>query len=334
MDAIKASGDSLIVLIDDILDLEKVDAGKMIFQVIPFKLSESITTVLHLFEIKIQEKNIELVSQYDSTIPEILLGDPLRLHQIIINLISNAIKFTTKGKIMLDVKLIDEDDKKASIEFSITDTGIGIPENKLEDIFGAFQQATSDTSLLFGGTALGLTIVKQLVENQGGTLIVTSKIGEGSNFSFVLDFKKTEIDKATKPDTEITPTIKNLKILVVEDVNLNQLLIRIILEDFGIEVDLADNGMIAIEKLQINNYDIILMDLQMPEMNGFEATEYIRNKMNSQIPIIALTADVTTMDVEKCKANGMNDYISKPIDEKLLYKKIIKYLPNPNLLQK
>ena len=331
INAIKASGDSLIMLIDDILDLAKVDAGKMIFQIIPFKLSESMNAIIHLFEIKIQEKNLELVNQYDATIPEILLGDPLRLHQIIINLLSNAIKFTAKGKIGLSVRLLEEDDEKATIEFSIKDTGIGIPENRLEYIFGAFQQATNETSQLFGGTGLGLAIVKQLVEYQSGTLAVTSKVDEGSNFSFVLSFKKTVEDTAEESDLEITPTIKNLKILVVEDVKLNQILMKIILEDFGIEVDLADNGKIAIEKLNANNYDIIFMDLQMPEMNGFEATQYIRNKMNSQIPIIALTADVTTMDVEKCKSIGMNDYISKPVDEKLLYKKIVKYLPNPNL---
>ena len=329
INAIKASGDSLIVLINDILDLAKVDAGKMTFHQIPFKLSESITAMLHLFEIKIQEKDIELVKQYDTAIPEILLGDPARLHQIIINLISNAIKFTTKGKITLSVRLLNEDDEKASIEFSITDTGIGIPENKLEDIFDAFEQASSETSQFFGGSGLGLAIVKQLVEPQGGTLSVKSKVGKGSTFSFVMGFKKTALDTAIEAATPSPPMLKNIKILMVEDVKLNQLLMKIILEDFGVEVDLADNGRIAVEKLKTNNYNLIFMDLQMPEMNGFEATEYIRNKMNSQIPIIALTADVTTMDVEKCKAIGMNDYISKPIDEKLLYAKIIKYLPKP-----
>ena len=335
IDSIKASGDSLIVLVDDILDLAKVDAGKMTFQLIPFKLAECIITLLHLFEIKSQEKNIELVNEYDTTIPKILLGDSIRLHQILMNLMSNAIKFTTKGKITLRVYLMDENDETVSIKFSLTDTGIGIPENRLKDIFGAFQQATSDTSQLFGGTGLGLAIAKQLVEHQGGTLSVTSKVDEGSTFSFVLSFKKTEVEpvKPMEPreiEAEIILSLQNLKILVVEDVKLNQLLMKIILEDFGIEVDVADNGKIAVEKLKTNNYDIIIMDLQMPEMNGFEATEYIRNEMNSQIPIIALTANVTTMDVEKCKAIGMNDYLAKPIDEKLLYKKIIKYLPKPN----
>ena len=335
INSIKTSGDSLIVLIDDILDLAKVDAGKMIFQLIPFKLSECIAALLHLFKIKSQEKNIELVNEYDSTIPKILLGDSVRLHQILINLMSNAIKFTTKGKITLQVHLMDENDEKVSIEFSITDTGIGVPENRLEDIFGAFQQATNDTSQLFGGTGLGLAIAKQLVEHQGGMLSVESKVGEGSTFSFVLSFKKNEVEpvefkEIEEIETEIALTIKNLKILVVEDVKLNQLLMKIILEDFGVEVDLADNGKMAIEKLKINEYDMIIMDLQMPEMNGFETTEYIRNKMNSQIPIIALTANVTTVDVEKCKAIGMNDYVAKPIDEKLLYEKITKYLTKPN----
>ena len=169
--------------------------------------------------------------------------------------------------------------------------------------------------------------MKQLVEHQGGTVSVKSKEGEGSVFGFVLSFEKTEVEAVIKMATEGTSTLKNLKILVAEDVKLNQLLIRIILEDFGVEVDMADNGKIAIEKLTTTHYDIILMDLQMPEMNGFEATAYIRNQLKSNIPIIALTADVTTVDVEKCKAAGMNDYISKPIDEKLLYEKIIQYLP-------
>ena len=327
--AIKMSGDSLVVLIDDILDLAKVDAGKLILQLIPFKLSASIAAMFNLFEIKTQEKNIVLVKQYDTTIPEILLGDPARLHQILINLINNAIKFTTKGKIIVRVRLLDENDEKATIEFSITDTGIGIPENSLENIFNAFQQATSETSQLFGGTGLGLAIVKQLVELQGGTISVKSAVGKGSTFSFVMSYTKTELKIEAKTETGVTPSIENLKILVVEDIKLNQILIKIILEDFGIEVDLADNGKIAIEKIKINHYDIILMDLQMPEMNGVEATAYIRNKMNSHIPIIALTADVTTVDVEKCKAIGMNDYISKPIDEKLLYSKIIQYFPKP-----
>jgi len=328
LNAIKISGDALIVLINDILDLAKVDAGKMTFEHTPFKLAASISAMLHLFETKIQEKNLELVKEYDFSIPEVLVGDPVRLHQIILNLVGNAVKFTTEGKITVSVKMLKEEEENVTIEFAVTDTGIGIPETKLGNIFDDFQQATSGTSRLYGGTGLGLAIVKQLVEPQGGTIAVKSKVGEGSTFSFILSFKKTnaKADMETDLGVELEAGIKNVRILVVEDITLNQLLMKTLLEDFGFEMDIAGNGKLAIEKLKNNNYDIILMDLQMPEMNGFEATEYIRQKMNSQIPIIALTADVTTVDVEKCKVVGMNDYISKPIDEKLLYSKIIKYL--------
>ncbi len=330
LSAIKVSGDSLIVLINDILDLAKVDAGKMTFEQTPFKLSASISAMLHLFETKIQEKNLELVKEYDYKIPEVLVGDPVRLHQVILNLVSNAVKFTTAGKITVSVRLLNEDEEKATIEFAVTDTGIGIAENKLNNIFDDFQQATSGTSRLYGGTGLGLAIVKQLVEPQGGTIHVKSKAGEGSTFSFVLNFQKTNAEAELETTImELDTEIKNIKVLVVEDIALNQLLMKTLLDDFGFERDIADNGKIAIEKLETKSYDIILMDLQMPEMNGFEATEYIRNTMNSRIPIIALTADVTTVDLAKCKAVGMNDYIAKPVDERLLYSKIVGLVKKP-----
>ncbi len=334
LSAIKISGDSLIVLINDILDLAKVDAGKMTFEKTPFKLALSISAMLHLFETKIQEKNLELVKEYDNKIPEVLVGDPVRLHQIILNLVSNAVKFTTKGKITVSVRLIAEDEENVTIEFAVTDTGIGILETKLEKIFENFQQASSGTSRLYGGTGLGLAIVKQLVEPQGGTISVKSKVDEGTTFSFILSFKKTNAEAELDTGIEELDTeIRNIKILVVEDIALNQLLMKTLLDDFGFERDIAANGKIAIEILQTKSYDIILMDLQMPEMNGFEATEYIRKTMNSKIPIIALTADVTTVDLAKCKAVGMNDYIAKPVDERLLYNKIVGLVKKPILIK-
>jgi len=327
LQAIKISGDTLIVLINDILDLAKVDAGKMTFEQIPFKMATSLSAMLHLFETKIQEKNLELVIDYDTTIPEVLLGDHVRLRQIILNLVSNAVKFTSKGKITVRVQMSSEDNAQAFLEFEITDTGIGISENKISTIFENFQQASNSTSKLFGGSGLGLAIAKQLIEGQNGEISVKSKIDEGSTFSFTLSFLKTKTETNSdniREETIVAETeIKNIKILVVEDMALNQLLMKTILDDFEFECDIADNGKIAIEKLQINSYDIILMDLQMPVMNGFEATEYIRKEMKSTIPIIALTADVTTMDLEKCKLIGMNDYVSKPVDEKILYRKIV-----------
>ena len=176
-----------------------------------------------------------------------------------------------------------------------------------------------------------MAIVKQLVEFQGGTIQVRSKINEYSRFSFTLPFLKTKADVALENEImELDNKIKGIKVLVVEDMALNQLLMKTVLDDFGFDRDIAENGKIAVEKLKLNNYDIVLMDLQMPEMNGFEATEYIRNTMKSTIPIIALTADVTTVDLAKCKAVGMNDYIAKPIDERVLYSKIVGLVKNPN----
>lgn len=327
--AIKISGDALIVLINDILDLAKVDAGRMTFEQIPFKMELSISAMLHLFETKIQEKNLVLVKEYDPQIPEVLVGDPVRLHQIILNLVSNAVKFTSTGKITMGIHLLREDEEKATIEFTVTDTGIGIAESKLATIFENFQQATSGTSRLYGGTGLGLAIVKQLVEPQGGTIHVKSKINEGSTFSFILSYLKTKAcAKLEQEITELDTEISNMNVLVVEDIALNQLLMRTILDDFGFKCDIAANGKIAIEKMATKTYDIILMDLLMPEMDGFEATEYIRNKLNSNIPIIALTADVTTVDLVKCKAVGMNDYVAKPVDEQLLYSKMLGLLRN------
>ena len=321
--AIKLSGDALIVLLNDILDLAKVDAGKMIFEMVPFKMALSISAMLHLFETKILEKNLKLVKEYDSNIPKVVVGDPVRLHQIILNLVSNAVKFTSEGKITVGVQILKEDKESVTIEFSVSDTGIGIAENKIEKIFENFQQASSETSRLYGGTGLGLAIVKQLVEAQGGTVHVESKIDKGSVFSFILSFLKTDANAEEETEyLELDKEIKNIKVLVVEDIALNQLLMKTLLNDFGFECEIAVNGKIAIEKLQSGSFDIILMDLQMPEMNGFEATEFIRNKLNSKIPIIALTADVTTVDLAKCKAVRMNDYISKPVDERLLYSKI------------
>nr|WP_262709539.1 ATP-binding protein [Flavobacterium caseinilyticum] len=330
--AIKLSGDALIVLINDILDLAKVDAGKMVFEKTPFKLKSSISSMLHLFETKTQEKNLKLLKDYDANIPTVLVGDSIRLHQIILNLVSNAVKFTNTGNITVGVHMLHEDNEQVILEFAVTDTGIGIPETKIESIFENFQQASSGTSRLYGGTGLGLAIVKQLVEQQGGKIRVKSTVNSGTTFSFTLVFDKT--DEAAPLENEIyelNTEIKDIKVLVVEDMPLNQLLMKTLLDDFGFERDIAENGAVAIEKLKNKKYDIILMDLQMPVMNGFETTEYIRKTMNSKIPIIALTADVTTVDLAKCKAAGMNDYLAKPIDERVLYSKIIGILKNPEV---
>ncbi len=327
LSAIKLSGDSLIVLINDILDLAKVESGKMTFEEIPFKLSDSIRSMLYLFDLKIQEKNLDLLIDFDEKIPEVLIGDPVRLNQIILNLASNSIKFTSKGSISVAAKLLKENDQSVSIAFTIGDSGIGIEEEKIGKIFENFQQAYSGSSRLYGGTGLGLAIVKQLVETQGGSVSVKSELNVGTWVSFILPFKKSYLQpELLQEHFDFDREVQHIKVLVAEDVKLNQLLMKTLLEDFGFESTIVSNGKLAIEKLATTAYDLILMDLQMPEMNGFEATTYIRNVMKSTIPIIALTADVTTMDVEKCRAIGMDDYISKPVDERILYNKILSFV--------
>ncbi len=327
--AIKTSGKSLNLLINDILDLAKVDSGKMTFEKEPFDLRKTISSILHSFDLKIKEKNLELIKEFDNKIPKMLLGDSLRLNQIFLNLLSNAVKFTHKGKISINVNLKQDNEDNVIIEFAVSDSGIGIDDNKINAIFQPFEQAETSTSNSYGGTGLGLAIVKQLIEFQGGYINLTSKIDEGSTFTFTLPFGKTKANYEHNVEEQSQYSeVKKLRILVAEDVLLNQLLIKIILDDFGFEHDVVNNGKIATEKMQTNTYDIILMDMQMPEMNGIEATEYIRKTLKSTIPIIALTADVTTVDLNKCKEFGMDDYISKPIDEKLLYKKIVEMVNN------
>ncbi|MEJ7587460.1 MAG: chemotaxis protein CheB [Ferruginibacter sp.] len=337
MHAIKSSGDMMIVLINDILDLAKVDAGKMTFENIPFRLEETVSSMLRLFEIKLRDKNIELITNYDPLIPEILSGDQLRLHQVILNLMSNAVKFTDKGKITIAVNLLNEDDTQVEVEFSIADTGIGIPDKKIHLIFENFQQAYTDYIRSVGGTGLGLTIVKKLLEAQGGSIEVKSKINVGSVFTFRLRFQKTNDKPPALMNDEfvLNSPLTGIKVLVAEDIPLNQLLMKTLLTEVGFEIDVVDNGKMAIEKLSDANskkerqYDIILMDLQMPGMNGFQATAHIRNELRLDIPIIALSADTTLDAVQKCKAMGMDDYISKPVDEKLIITKIINLLKVP-----
>ena len=330
LEAIKMSGDALIVLINDILDLAKVESGQMSFEKVPFKLRSSVSSMLHLFEPKIQEKNLKLIKEFDEEIPENLIGDPLRLHQIILNLVSNAVKFTAVGNISVRVKLVHQDQEKVLIQFSVTDTGIGIPQDRIDYIFENFQQASSHTSRLYGGTGLGLAIVKQLIEPQGGTINVTSTEGMGSDFSFTLPFDKADLIIEVEENTNENKTkIKDIKVLIVEDIPLNQLLMKTLLDDFGFQHGSAENGAVAIEKLKESSYDIVLMDLQMPVMNGFEATQYIREILKSTIPIIALTADVTTVDLKKCRDVGINDYLAKPVDERILFTKIVEIIEKP-----
>lgn len=330
IDAIKTSGRNLIVIINDILDFSKIEAGKITFEQIEFDLRHLISTLTELMLPKSMEKNIRISTKIDPRINEELAGDPTRLNQIFLNLVGNAIKFTEKGSIKIRADFVSEEEENVELRFSVADTGIGIPENKLGHIFEGFTQATNDTNRKYGGTGLGLTIVKQLIELQGGTISVKSKIGSGSTFIFNLKFKKTTprkiLQKGNSDDEEKLSHIENLNILLVEDNLLNQILAKKVLTNWNWNVDVADNGLVAIKKIKNKTYDLVLMDIQMPEMDGYEATRLIRKNHKphiQNIPIIAITAHAITGEAEKCFNAGMNDYITKPFDEEVLYEKII-----------
>ena len=338
IDAIKTSGQNLLVIVNDILDFSKSQAGKLVFEQIDIRLSQAITTLIDLILPKSMQKNIRLSSKIDPRIPDYLIGDPTRLNQILLNLVSNAIKFTEEGEIKIIIELIAEQEESVELSFSVKDTGIGIPKSKLNTIFEGFTQATNDTTRKYGGTGLGLTIVKQLVEQQGGHITVESEEGEGSVFSFHLTFKKGCETKKKQIEEKILnrTEVDNLNVLLVEDNYLNQVLATKVLTNWNWKVDVADNGQIAVEKLQKNKYDIILMDIQMPEMDGYEATRFIRKNLSppkSTIPIIAMTAHAISGEVERCQQVGMNDYISKPFNEDHLYSKILTVLNIDNAME-
>lgn len=329
IEAIKTSGENLLVIINDILDFSRVQSGKITFERIDFDLSQLISTLTELLLHKSIEKNIRLSSKIADNIPDRLLGDPTRLNQILLNLTGNAIKFTEKGEVKLSVELVKETADNIELKFSVSDTGIGIPEDKLSAIFEGFTQATNDTTRKYGGSGLGLTIVKQLIEAQGGTIDVNSKVGEGSVFSFNLEFgieKEKQVKKNYEKQEEMNEEdFEGLNILLVEDNHFNQILAQKVLTDWKCNVDIADNGIIALEKVAKKDYDLILMDIQLPEMDGYEATKRIRKNMpapKSNVPIMAMTAHAITGEADKCFESGMNDYISKPFDQKILHSKI------------
>ena len=329
--AIKNSGDTLLVVINDILDFSKIEAGKMVLEEYEINVPHIIESVLNTFELRLKEKELRLHTQYDNRIPEWLLGDAVRINQIVLNLIDNAIKFTSDGgTIDVKVNLLKEDHKKTILEIKVTDTGIGVAPDQLKNIFDPFTQSMSTTTRKYGGSGLGLNIVKQLIDLMDGTISVKSKLSVGSVFTFTLSLNKVPITadkpKIIVPNNKKLKKLGNLKILIVDDMFVNQFLAQTIINDFGFESDTADNGKIAIELLEKNEYDVILMDLQMPEMNGWDATTYIRNNMKPQkaiTPIIAVTADITKRDVDRCKEVGIDEYVSKPINEAELLKKII-----------
>ncbi|HAX91646.1 MAG TPA: hypothetical protein DCY07_05495 [Rhodospirillaceae bacterium] len=315
VDIINHSGEDLLSVINDILDFSKIEAGFMKLESLNFDLCASIAEVASLMKFKAREKGVDIVVDFDKTVPPFVVGDPSRLKQILYNLVGNAIKFTEKGHIIVRVRAENETNNKAALFFEVEDTGIGIPEDKLDYIFEKFSQAEEATTRKYGGTGLGLAITGKLVQMMGGKIAVRSKLGEGSTFFFDLHLGIGTLQKETQCYlSSSAPTLfDSTRVLIVEDARINLMLLTKILEKHHCIVSTATNGAEAVELVAKNQYDIVFMDCQMPVLDGFEATQKIREQKADKRPIIiALTADAMVGDREKCLNAGMDDYLCKP----------------------
>ena len=330
LENIITSSNNLLVLINDILDFSKIEAGKLSLEKIEFNFKETINNIVNLVLVNTNEKYLDFFQVADTKIPEYLFGDPVRLHQILTNLIDNAIKFTNPGGIIkLDIDIKESTSEYVELIFKVSDTGIGMTGEQIKNIFESFTQARSDTTRKYGGTGLGLAIVKRLVELQEGSIQVESEINKGSSFIFNLKYnyvqkskpKEEQIDSLQK-----STLIKSMTILLVEDNIVNKTLAvdTINMYNENITIDHAENGQIAIDKVKENEYDLVIMDVQMPVLDGYKATEYIR-KLSAplnKIPILGMSAHAFNHEKEKCISIGMNDFITKPFEPKILFEKI------------
>jgi signal transduction histidine kinase/DNA-binding response OmpR family regulator len=332
--SIRSSAENLLTIINDILDLSRIESGMMHIENLPFSLRELLDSLATMMNVKAKNRGLYLHTEVEDSIPETLKGDAVRLTQILMNLISNALKFTHEGGVTIKLECDNINDKSIFVRFIISDTGIGISPEKQRTIFDRFQQAQAETTRRYGGTGLGLSIVKQLVEIQNGNISVVSEPGKGSVFTVVLPYQiagKEEMASGIQAPVLLTgPRLQKIKLLVAEDNLMNQKLIQHLMEQWQIDFDIVSNGAEAIDVIsqKANEYDMVLMDIQMPEMDGYTATEKIRYDLNSSIPIIAMTAHALAGEKEKCLGAGMDDYISKPLNEEQLYKLINKYAQN------
>lgn len=332
---IQQSTGNLMAIINDILDLTKIVAGKITLVQKDYLFNDLITNCIKMNQYRADEKGILLHCSIDKNIPVVLSGDPYRLNQILLNLVSNAIKFTHKGEVNVAINLLEQSAESVALEFLVSDTGIGIAADKIDSVFERFMQVSGDSTRKYGGTGLGLTITKQLIQLLGGNITVKSLQHEGSTFTFYLTLLTGKQPAGENPATgEATePNLQNalagIHILLVEDNLINQKVAVKLLENQGAIVEVANHGKEAIELLKDIRTDIILMDIQMPEMDGYEATKIIRYQMPdeiSKLPIIAMTASALISDQKKCLFAGMNDYIAKPYQAIDLYKKILQQL--------
>lgn len=328
--AIENAGQSLLEIINDILDISKIESGMIRIEATSFSLRSVLHGVNTMFRPKAEEKHLQLSVTIDEEVPDILYGDVMRLTQVLINLTSNAVKFTHEGEVRIHVTKIWAEENSVRILFTVSDTGIGIDASKLHSIFDRFNQAEASTTRKFGGTGLGLTIVKQLIELQNGFISVESKAGEGATFKVELPYtlgeSLSEEVNTYFTDNDQLPLHPDVRLLVAEDNKMNQNLLRHLLSSWQLQFKIVNNGKEVLQALEKQHYDLVLMDIQMPEMDGYSAVQAIRNELHSTIPVIAMTAHAMAGEREKCLQMGMNEYISKPIVEDELYRMIQVYI--------
>jgi len=320
--SIQQAGENLLAIINDILDISKIEAGMMRIVNKPFSIRGLLHSVEVLFSERVRSKNLGYITEIEDNVPDTLIGDATRLTQIMVNILGNALKFSENGSLKIKVSIASSSNNSMMLKFRVSDQGIGIEAEKLGKIFDRFNQADDSITRNYGGTGLGLSIVKDLLEIQKGTIEVDSKVGEGTSFTFKIPYLIS--DESFIGETVRYKVIepewagKSIHILVVDDNVMNQDLMANVLGYWGFSFSIASNGREAIEQVKIGHFDLILMDIQMPEMDGYSATVYIRTELHLDIPIIAMTAHAMSGEREKCISLGMNDYISKPVNEQEL----------------
>ncbi len=328
LNTILTAANTLLVIINDLLDFSKIEAGKLTLEKIGFNLSETFNIAIQIIKPKAEEKGLLIRYEQTDQVSPILIGDPYRINQVLINLLTNSVKFTEKGEISIKCSVLSDDNISQELRFIVTDTGIGMSEEFINEIFDKFSQEDESVTRKYGGTGLGMSITKQLIDLMGGTISIESKKNAGTKITFIIKFLKGTPSQMPVTENPVIdyPVLKGKKILLVDDNAFNRLLIDKILSDYGAITVEAENGNIAIEKMVETTFDLILMDIQMPEKDGIEASIEIRNRGITQIPIIAITANAFKAEEERCIKAGMNDYISKPFTEEKILSTIVKWL--------
>ena len=327
LNILKFSAENLMTLINDVLDFTKIETGNIELEKANVNLRDMVKSITNSMQYKATEKGIYLNSNIDANLPQLVIADSARLVQVLLNLTGNAVKFTDTGGVTIDLKVLEESNKNIRIRFAVTDSGIGIAQNKLSTIFESFKQAEADTTRKYGGTGLGLAISKRLVELHDSRINVDSVLGQGSTFWFIITFNRADnLNSSSNNKMELG---LRLNVLVVDDNQINRILVNKVLKKWGTTVDFAENGQEAVNKIETNmNYDVVLMDVHMPIMGGLEATQIIRAKPETyfqQLPIVALTASMLSNEVNQMTQSGMNDFILKPFEPKTLYDKLLRY---------